>query len=56
MPKHLEKQILRINRIHLNINLRIKTDSLTWISKSPLLGIEVARVMITRDSVKFMDP
>ncbi|MBL0340283.1 MAG: DUF4292 domain-containing protein [Bacteroidetes bacterium] len=26
-----------------------------WISVSPLLGIEVARVMITRDTVKFMD-
>ncbi|MBL0073210.1 MAG: DUF4292 domain-containing protein [Bacteroidetes bacterium] len=38
-----------------NINLRIKTDSVIWISVSPLLGIEVARVMITRDSVKFMD-
>jgi hypothetical protein len=38
-----------------NINLRIKTDSIIWISVSPLLGIEVARVMVTRDSVRFMD-
>jgi outer membrane lipoprotein-sorting protein len=38
-----------------NINLRLKTDSVIWISISPLLGIEVARVMITRDSVKFID-
>lgn len=38
-----------------NINLRLKTDSIIWISISPLLGIEVARVMITRDSVKFLD-
>ena len=38
-----------------NINLRLQTDSVIWISISPLLGIEVARVMITRDSVKFMD-
>jgi hypothetical protein len=38
-----------------DISMRIKKDSIIWISISPLLGIEVARVMITRDSVKFMD-
>jgi hypothetical protein len=38
-----------------NISLRLKTDSIIWISVSPLLGIEVARVVITRDSVKFLD-
>ncbi len=38
-----------------NINLRIYTDSIIWISISPLLGIEVARVMVSRDSVKYMD-
>lgn len=38
-----------------NINLRLYTDSAIWISISPLLGIEVARILITRDSVKFMD-
>jgi len=38
-----------------NINLRIHTDSIIWISITPLLGIEVARVMVTRDSVMFMD-
>jgi hypothetical protein len=37
------------------ISLRLKTDSIIWISISPLLGIEVARVMLTRDTVKFMD-
>lgn len=37
------------------INLRLQTDSIIWISISPLLGIEVARVMVTRDSVKFLD-
>src|SRR5689334_18732406 len=35
-----------------NINLRLYTDSVIWISISPLLGIEVARVLVTRDSVK----
>ncbi len=38
-----------------NINLRIYTDSAIWISITPLLGIEVARVLVTRDSVKFID-
>lgn len=38
-----------------NINMRMLTDSVIWISISPLLGIEVARVLITRDSVKYLD-
>lgn len=38
-----------------NINLRLYTDSAIWISISPLLGIEVARVLVTRDSVKYLD-
>ncbi len=38
-----------------NISLRAKRDSIIWISISPLLGIEVARVIITSDSVKFLD-
>ncbi|MEP7170148.1 MAG: DUF4292 domain-containing protein, partial [Bacteroidota bacterium] len=38
-----------------DISLRIKKDSIIWISISPLLGIEVARVLITKDSIKFMD-
>ena len=38
-----------------NINLRIYSDSVIWISISPLLGIEVARVMVTKDTVQYMD-
>ncbi|HVA99036.1 MAG TPA: DUF4292 domain-containing protein [Bacteroidia bacterium] len=38
-----------------NISLRAKKDSVIWMSISPALGIEVARVIITKDSVKFMD-
>lgn len=38
-----------------NISLRAKRDSIIWISISPLLGIEVARVILTADSVKFLD-
>lgn len=35
--------------------LRIKNDSIIWISFSPALGIEAARVMMTNDSVKFIN-
>ena len=38
-----------------DISFRVRKDSALWISISPLLGIEVARVLITRDSVYFMD-
>jgi hypothetical protein len=38
-----------------NITLRLQTDTMIWISISPMLGIEVARILATRDSVKFMD-
>jgi len=38
-----------------DITFRARKDSVLWISISPLLGIEVARVLITRDSVFFMD-
>lgn len=36
-------------------NIRIKKDSAIWMSISPALGIEVARVIITKDSIKFID-
>lgn len=36
-------------------NIRIRKDSILWISITPALGIEVARVMITRDSVKVIN-
>jgi len=35
--------------------LRIKYDSLTWLSFSPALGIEAARVLLSNDSVKFVN-
>lgn len=37
------------------MNLRIKKDSAVWVSASPLLGIEVARLFITADSVRVLD-
>ena len=36
-------------------NLRIRKDSAIWLSISPALGIEVARVLITKDSLKFIN-
>ena len=36
-------------------NLRIKKESAIWISISPALGIEVARALITPDSLKFIN-
>ena len=36
-------------------NLRIKADSAIWISITPLFGIEMARVLITEDTVKVID-
>jgi hypothetical protein len=38
-----------------NITLKTKTDTAIWISISPALGIEVARAMLTPDSMIFMD-
>ncbi|MBL7922915.1 MAG: DUF4292 domain-containing protein [Bacteroidia bacterium] len=43
------------NETSFNITMRARKDSIIWISISPLLGIEVARVLITPDSVKFLD-
>lgn len=36
-------------------HIRVKQDSAIWMSITPLLGIEMARVMITKDSVKLMN-
>jgi len=43
------------NETSFNITMRSKKDSVIWISISPLLGIEVARVLVTPDSVKLLD-
>src|SRR5690606_10045710 len=37
-----------------NLNLRIKKDEVIWASITAFAGIEVARVLITPDSVKVM--
>lgn len=40
-----------------NINglLRIKTDSIIWLSLGPSIGVELFRVIITNDSLKFIN-
>ena len=42
-------------RTSLKGQLRIQNDSLIWISFSPALGIEAARILLTNDSVKFIN-
>ncbi len=37
------------------INLRMSEDSLIWMSIVPALGIEAARALVSRDSLKFID-
>ena len=37
------------------IKLRIRKDSAIWMSVSPALGIEMARVFITKDSLRFIN-
>lgn len=36
-------------------NIRIKRDSMIWISIAPVMGIEIARILITPDSAKVID-
>ena len=42
-------------KISFKTHLRIRKDSAIWMSITPLLGIEMARVLITKDTVKFMN-
>ena len=37
------------------ISLRMRKDSIIWASISSVLGIEVMRIVITRDSIRFID-
>jgi len=48
---------MRIDKKNSSINgqVRILCDSIIWVSLSPALGIEAARMLITKDSVKFMN-
>lgn len=37
------------------VNIRIRKDSLIWMSVSSVIGVEAARAEITPDTIKFMD-
>ncbi len=37
------------------VDIRMKRDSVIWMSVKPMLGIEAARIMITKDSVLIID-
>ncbi len=43
------------NTTNVRGQLRIKNDSLIWMSVTPALGIEAARVLLTDDSIKFIN-
>ena len=43
------------NSMSATANIRIKRDSVIWMSISPGLGVEAARVLIQKDSVLFLD-
>lgn len=38
-----------------NAHIRIKKDSAIWVSITPLLGIEIARILITQDTIKVIN-
>jgi len=48
-------QIQNEKKTSFKVNLRVRKDSAIWVSIAPLLGIEVARVLITKDSVLVID-
>ena len=43
------------DKISTNINIRMRKDSIIWISVVPALGIEAARILLTQDSVYLLN-
>jgi hypothetical protein len=43
------------NDLRATVNIRVRKDSVIWMSISPSLGIEAARALITKDSMTIMD-
>ena len=43
------------DKTEFTVSFRIRNDSAIWVSISPGLGLEVARVLITADSLRVMD-
>ena len=48
-------EITRNQEVTINAHIRIKKDSIIWISVKAPLGIEIFRTMITSDSVYYMN-
>jgi len=42
-------------KLDITMKIRMRRDSVIWISVSPALGIEIARFVITQDSIKFLN-
>ncbi len=53
------KAKVKVNRtgsdFNLTFNIRAKKDQIIWISANAIGGIEIARAMLTKDSVKILD-
>lgn len=47
--------IMNKKKTSFNGQIRMKKDSVIWVSLSPALGIEMARMIITTDSIKFIN-
>ncbi|HAR20844.1 MAG TPA: DUF4292 domain-containing protein, partial [Cytophagales bacterium] len=43
------------NQFSSPLTIRIRKDSVIWISVNPALGIEVVRALITKDSIFVID-
>lgn len=53
--KFSAKVVIDKKKTNINGQARIIRDSVIWVSFTPALGIEAARVLILKDSVKFMN-
>ncbi len=49
------KAVISNKRVDVSIKLRMKKDSAIWMSVSPALGIEIARVLITKDTIRYLN-
>lgn len=43
------------DKLSFNGQIRVKKDSIIWLTLSPALGIEMGRLVITNDSIKWMN-
>lgn len=43
------------NKLGVSATIRVKKDSIIWISITPMFGIEALRVVLTKDSVKMIN-